>query len=36
MNDNDNTIPNYWPFLAVFIGLSVVLLLELLSRLFTV
>jgi hypothetical protein len=35
MKNNDDRIPSYWPFLAVFIGLSVVLLLELLSHLFT-
>jgi hypothetical protein len=36
MKNEINKIPNYWTFLAVFIGISAVLLLELLSRLLSV
>jgi len=36
MNNDESGIPKYWPYLAVFIGFSAVLLLELLSRYLTI
>ena len=35
MNRGDIETPKYWPFLAVFAGLTIILALELLIRLFT-